>query len=199
MYKVFGMSASGNCYKVKLLLKQLGIDFQWIEIDILQGETHTAEFLEMNPNGKVPTLQIGKDQFLPESNAILCYLADGRPLWSTERFKKAETLQWMFFEQYSHEPYIAVARFIKKLLPPDHPRRAELPRLLERGYQALKVMEKHLSNSSFFVDNDYSIADIALYAYTHIAEDGGFDLASFTAIQAWMQRVQNQPGHVIMG
>jgi glutathione S-transferase len=199
MYKVFGMSASGNCYKVKLLLKQLGIDFQWIEIDILQGETRTAEFLEMNPNGKVPTLQIGEDQFLPESNAILCYLADGTPLWSTERFKKAETLQWMFFEQYSHEPYIAVARFIKKLLPPDHPRRAELPRLLERGYQALKVMEKHLSNSSFFVDNDYSIADIALYAYTHIAEDGGFDLASFTAIQAWMQRVQNQPGHVIMG
>jgi glutathione S-transferase len=166
MYKVFGMSASGNCYKVKLLLKQLGIDFQWIEVDILQGETRTAEFLEMNPNGKVPTLQIGEDQFLPESNAILCYLADGTPLWSTERLKKAETLQWLFFEQYSHEPYIAVARFIKKLLPPDHPRRAELPRLLERGYQALQVMEKHLSNSSFFVDSNYSIADIALYAYS---------------------------------
>lgn len=199
MYKVFGMSASGNCYKVKLLLKQLGIDYQWEEVDILQGGTRTPGFLEMNPNGKVPTLQIGADQYLPESNAILWYLADGTSLWSTEKFKKAKTLQWLFFEQYSHEPYIAVARFIKKLLPPDHPRRAELPHLQERGYQALQIMEQHLSNFSFFVDDNYSIADIALYAYTHVAEDGGFNLASFAAIQAWMQRVQQQPGHVVMG
>lgn len=199
MYKVFGMSASGNCYKVKLLLKQLGIDFQWEEVDVLQGGTRTSEFLEMNPNGKVPMLQIGDDQYLPESNAILCYLADGTPLWSSERFKKAETLQWLFFEQYSHEPYIAVARFIQKLLPPNHPRRAELVNLQERGYQALQIMEKHLSNSLFFVDNNYSIADIALYAYTHIAEDGGFNLTPFAAIQAWMQRVQTQPEHIVIG
>jgi glutathione S-transferase len=199
MYKVFGTSLSGNCYKVKLLLNQLGTDFQWQEVDILQGKTQTAEFLEMNPNGKVPTLQIEENKYLPESNAILCYLADGTPLWSTEKFKKAKTLQWLFFEQYSHEPYIAVTRFIQKFLPADHPRRSELPRLQERGYQALRVMEKHLSDSLFFVENNYSIADIALYAYTHVAKDGGFDVASFTAIQAWMQRVQKQPDYIEMG
>jgi glutathione S-transferase len=199
MYKVFGMSSSGNCYKVKLLLKQLEIDFQWQEVDIFHAGTQTVEFLEMNPNGKVPTLQIKEDKYLPESNAILCYLADGTSLWSTERFKKAKTLQWLFFEQYSHEPYIAVARFIQKFLPLDHPRHAELPRLRERGYQALEVMEKHLSHSSFFVEESYSIADIALYAYTHVAQDGGFDLTSFSAIEAWMQRVQKQPRYVEMG
>jgi glutathione S-transferase len=199
MYKVLGMSESGNCYKVKLLLEQLKMDYQWEEVDILLGETRTPEFLKMNPNGKVPTLQIGGDQYLSESNAILCYLADSTPFWSTEKFHKAETLQWLFFEQYSHEPYIAVSRFIKKLLPPESPRLAELPRLQERGYQALQVMEQHLSSATFFVANQYSIADIALYAYTHVAEDGGFDLFSFSAIQAWMQRVQQQPGYVEMG
>jgi glutathione S-transferase len=198
MYKVFGMSASGNCYKVKLLLTQLGLDYQWQEIDILQAETRTPEFLAMNPNGKVPTLQIGADQYLAESNAILGYLAENTPYWATERFKKAETLQWLFFEQYSHEPYIAVARFIKKFLPPDHPRQADIPRLHERGYQALQVMEQHLAHRDFFVNNHYSIADIALYAYTHIAADGGFDLGSCTAIQAWMRRLQQQPGYVAM-
>jgi glutathione S-transferase len=198
MYKVFGMSASGNCYKVKLLLAQLGLDYQWQEIDILQAETRTPEFLAINPNGKVPTLQIGADQYLAESNAILCYLAENTPYWATERFKKAETLQWLFFEQYSHEPYIAVARFIKKFLPPDHPRQADIPRLHERGYQALQVMEQHLAKHNFFVDQCYSIADVALYAYTHVAADGGFDLSSYPAIQAWMQRLQQQPGYVEM-
>lgn len=199
MYKVFSMSMSGNCDKVKLLLTQLRLEYQWEEVDILQGETRTPEFLAINPNGKVPTLQIGASQYLSESNAILCYLADGTPLWSIEKFKKAKTLQWLFFEQYSHEPYIAVARFINKFLPSDHPRRADLPHLQERGYQALQIMEQHLSNFTFFVENNYSIADIALYAYTHVAEDGGFDLATFTAIQAWMQRVQLEPGYVFMG
>jgi glutathione S-transferase len=186
MYKVFGMSLSGNCYKVQLLLKQLGIDFQWQEINVLSGETRTAEFLKINPNGKVPTLQITESQYLPESNAILCYLAD-------------ETLQWLFFEQYSHEPYIAVARFIQKFLPDDHPRRSELPRLQKQGYQALQIMEQHLSHALFFVDNTYSIADIALYAYTDVAHEGGFNLASFPAISAWMQRVQQQPGYIEIG
>lgn len=199
MYKVFGMSASGNCYKVKLLLEQLGLEYQWEEIDIFRGKSRTPEFLAMNPNGKVPTVQIGLDQYLFESNAILCYLADGTPFWSTERLEKAEILQWMFFEQYSHEPYIAVARFIQKFLPADHPRQAELPRLRERGYQALQVMDQHLSSRSFFVGNSYSIADIALYAYTHVAEEGGVDLTAFAAIQAWMKTVQQQPGYVAMG
>lgn len=198
MYKVFGMSSSGNCYKVKLLLNQLEIGYEWEELDILRGETRTSDFLHRNPNGKVPLLQIGTDQYLAESNAILCYLADGTALWSPERFEKAETLQWLFFEQYSHEPYIAVARFIQKFLPPDHPRRAELPELQARGYAALHVMENHLSRATFFVRNSYSIADIALYAYTHVAQEGGFSLDSFNAIQAWMHRIQQQPEHIKM-
>lgn len=198
MYKVFGTSMSGNCYKIKLLLAQLNLDYDWQEIDILQGETRTPEFLAMNPNGKVPTLQIEGDRYLAESNAILCYLADGTVLWPVEKFQKAETLQWLFFEQYSHEPYIAVARFINKFLPADHPRRADLPKLQERGYQALQVLEQHLAQSDFLIRGSYSIADIALYAYTHVAADGGFDLSEFPVIQSWMQRVQQQPGHVIM-
>jgi glutathione S-transferase len=199
MYNVFGMSASGNCYKVKLLLEQLKLEYQWHEIDILKDETRTPEFLVMNPNGKVPVLQIGLDQYLAESNAILCYLAEGTSFWSADQLLKAKTLQWMFFEQYSHEPYIAVARFIQRFLPTDHPRQAELPRLRERGYQALGVLEQHLHSSAFFVGDRYSIADIALYAYTHVAVEGGFDLAPFPAIQAWMDRVQHQPGYFSMG
>lgn len=198
MYKVFGVSISGNCYKVKLLLKQLGIQYQWQEVDMFQGQTRTPEFLAINPNGRVPVLQITTDQYLAESNAILFYLAEGTAFWPTEKLKKAEILQWMFFEQYSHEPYIAVARLIQKFLPAHNPRQAELPRLRERGYQALQVMDQHLSKFSFFVGDCYSIADIALYAYTHVAEDGGFDLTSFSAIQTWIQRVQQQPGYVAM-
>lgn len=182
MYKVFGTSMSGNCYKVKLLLEQLRLDYQWQEIDIFQEQSRTLEFLAMNPNGKVPMLQLGADRYLSESNAILCYLAEGTSFWSSDRFEKAETLQWMFFERHSHTLYIAAARFIHKFLPPDHPRQTELSRLRERGYQALQVMETHLSHHSFFVGNTYSIADIALYAYTHIAIDGGLDLMSFAAI-----------------
>ncbi len=194
MYTVFGLSESGNCYKVKLFLHQLGVDYDWTELDIFQGETRTPEYLRLNPNGKVPLLKIDSEQYLAESNAILCYLADGTCYWATDAVQKAQTLQWMFFEQYSHEPYIAVARFIRKFLPPDHPRQTEIPRLLEGGYQALQVMEQHLSEALFFVDDRYSIADISLYAYTHIAPDGGFDLASFPGIQAWMERVRSQRG-----
>ena len=198
MYKVFGMSASGNCYKVKLLLEQLQAQYRWEEMDILKGATRTPEFLSINPNGRVPTLEIKHGQYLPESNAILCYLADGTAFWPSERFERAETLQWMFFEQYSHEPYIAVARFICKFLPADHPRRADLPRLHERGYQALAVMEQQLARRSFFVNGTYSIADIALFAYTHAAVDGGFDLGRFPAINAWIERVKAQSRFVKM-
>lgn len=196
VYKVYGMSISGNCYKVKLLLEQLGNPYQWQEVNALTGETRTPEFLAINPNGRVPTLQIEPGRFLPESNAILCYLADGTEFWPAERREKAETLQWMFFEQYSHEPYVAVARLVRKFLPEDHPRRAELPRLHERGYQALEVMEKHLADRRYFVGQRYSIADIALFAYTHVAADGGFDLGKYTAINTWMERVKSQPRFV---
>ena len=155
MYRVYGMATSGNCYKVQLLLEQLGEPYEWEELDIMTGVTRRAEFLRKNPNGRVPTLEISPGKYLPESNAILCYLADGTPFWPAERLKRAETLQWMFFEQYSHEPYVAVARFIAKYLPPDHPRRAELPKVRERGHQALAVMEKHLAAQPFFVDGAY--------------------------------------------
>ncbi|MCG3200175.1 MAG: Disulfide-bond oxidoreductase YfcG [Gammaproteobacteria bacterium] len=193
MYKVLGTSHSGNSYKVKLLLSQLQIPHTWQETDILQGATRTPEFLAMNPNGKVPLLQVGPGRYLPESNAILCYLADGSPLWPADRWGRADTLRWMFFEQYSHEPYIAVARFIMKFLPPDHSRRAEVPGLYDRGYKALGVMEQRLSAHPYFVGDAYSIADIALFAYTHVAADGGFALERYPAVTAWIERVAAQP------
>lgn len=193
MFKVYGMSSSGNCYKIKLLLEQLGTPYAWEEIDIMQGSTRTADFLAKNPNGKVPTLEIEPDIFLAESNAILHYLAEGTPLLRDDKLARAQALQWMFFEQYSHEPYIAVARFICKFLPADHAHRAELPRLHERGNQALAVMEQHLSTRKFFVGEQYSIADIALFAYTHEADVGGFDLARYPAAQTWLNRVASQP------
>ena len=193
MNKVYGMSSSGNCYKVRLVLEQLQIPYEWIEIDTRSGVTRSAQFLTKNPNGRVPTLELEPGQFLAESDAILFYLAEGTALWPQQRRARAEVLQWMFFEQYSHEPYIAVARFISLMLPPEHARRAELPRLRERGYQALAVMEQHLERRVFFVAEAYSIADIALYAYTHAAADGGFELQRFPAILAWLARVQGQP------
>ncbi|MGH8247422.1 MAG: glutathione S-transferase family protein [Gammaproteobacteria bacterium] len=198
MYTVYGMGVSGNCYKVKLLLEQLGEKYAWREIDSLHGGTRTPEFLTINPNGKVPVLEYQPGEYLPESIAILCYLADGTRFWPRDRLASAQTMQWMFFEQYSHEPYVAVARMVRAFLPQDHPRRAELPRLLERGNQALNVMERRLSGNRFFVADRYSIADIALYAYTHCAADGGFDLGKYPAVTRWLNLVQSQPGHVPM-
>ena len=196
MFTVHGKSDSGNCYKVRLALEQLGLAYRWVEVDSTKGETQSAAFLAKNPNGKVPTLELEDGAFLPESNAILHYLAEGTPLLPKDRLGRARALQWMFFEQYSHEPYVAVARFICYYLPPDSPRRAELPRLQERGYQALGVMEQHLGKAPFFAGAAYSIADIALFAYTHCAADGGFDLAAYPAVSAWVERVRRQPRFV---
>jgi glutathione S-transferase len=190
------MADSGNCYKVKLALEQLALPYRWVETDPGRGETRTPQFLAMNPNGKVPTLALGDGTFLPESNAILCYLAEGSPLMPSQRLARARALQWMFFEQYSHEPYIAVARAILRHQGPDSPRRAELPRLHERGHQALGVMERHLAGEPFFAGGRYSVADIALFAYTHCAADGGFDLARYPALGSWLDRVRSQPGFV---
>jgi len=198
MLTVYGMSQSGNCHKLRLLLEQLRLPYAWYEVDILKGESRTDAFLAMNPNGRVPVLEIEPGVFLPESNAILCYLADGTWLWPADRLLRARTLSWLFFEQYSHEPFIAVARFICRFLPADSPRRAELPRLRDRGYQALDVMERHLAAEGYFVGGAYSIADIALYAYTHVAGEGGFDLAGYPAISAWLKRVEAQPRHSAM-
>ena len=193
MFTVYGMADSGNCYKVKLALEQLQLPYRWVEVDSTKGGTRTAEFLAMNPNGKVPTLQLEDGVYLPESNAILHYLAEGSRLLPADRLGRARALQWMFFEQYSHEPYVAVARFVLRYLPSDSPRRAELPRLHERGNQALAVMEQHLRGEPFFAGRQYSVADIALFAYTHCAADGGFDLGRYPGVRAWIDRVQGQP------
>lgn len=198
MYKLYGMSGSGNCYKPKLLLAQLEIPFEWIETDPRQGATRAPEYLARNPNGKVPLLEVAPGRYLAESNAILCYLAEGTRYLPQDRWQRAQALQWLFFEQYSHEPYLAVARYILKFLPAEHPRRAELPRLHERGYAALRVMEQQLAAHEFFA-GEYSIADVALYAYTHVAGEGGFDLAPYPAVRAWLTRVAAQPRHVLMG
>ncbi|HEX7917730.1 glutathione S-transferase family protein [Rudaea sp.] len=198
MVTVYGMKASGNCYKVQLLLEQLQRPYRWVDIDSAHGETRTPQFLAKNANGKVPLLELDDGRLLSESNAILHFLAEGTPYLPADAWLRAQVLQWMFFEQYSHEPYIAVARFICGWLPTDHARRTELPRLLERGAQALTVMEKHLSGREFFAGDSYTIADIALFAYTHCAADGGFDLAAYPEVCTWLARVQAQPRFVRM-
>jgi len=196
MVRVYGMSSSGNCYKVKLLLTQLGEPFDWVEMDTLKGETRRAEFLAKNPNGKVPLLETD-GRYLAESNAILCYLAEGSAYFPAGRWQRAEVLQWMFYEQYSHEPYIATARFIRKFLKnPDEP---TLPLKTERGYAALALMERYLGAHGFFACETYTIADVALYAYTHVAADGGFDLGRFPAVNDWLARVSAQPRHIPLG
>jgi glutathione S-transferase len=194
MYRVYGTAVSGNCHKVRVTLDALGLPYQWNEIDILRGTTRTPEFLAMNPNGKVPVIEIEPGTYLSESNAILCYLADGTRLLPEARLAKAQVLQWLFFEQYSHEPYIAVARFLRKLHPDPESQRAVADSKMAGGYRALDVMESHLSGEPFFVADRFTIADIALFAYTHAAADGGFDLARFPAVRAWIDRVSNQSG-----
>jgi glutathione S-transferase len=195
---LFDYLDSGNGYKVRLLLAQLGQRYDWTELDIDAGMTHTPEFLKRNPNGRIPTLELDDGTNLAESNAILWYLAEGTPFVPADRRGRAQVLQWMFFEQYSHEPYVATPRYIVKHLSADHPRRAELPDRLARGRAALAVMEVHLATRPFFVAERYSIADIALYAYTHVAPEGGHDLAPYPNVNAWLRRVAAQPGYVPM-
>lgn len=195
---VHGMSTSGNCHKVRLLLEQLGARYQWIEVDSAGGQTRTPQFLALNPNGKVPVVERSDGRVLTESNAILFWLAEGTPFLPVDGWLRAQALSWMFFEQYSHEPCIAVARFISGWTPDDSPRRADLPVLRERGHAALAVMERHLSLAAWFTGADYGIADIALFAYTAVAEDGGIALSPYPAIQQWLQRVRAQPGFVAM-
>jgi len=198
MLTVYGMSISGNCYKVKLLLEQLDQPYRWVEIDATRGETRTGAFLAMNPNGKVPIIQLEDGSYLSESNAILWYLAEGSELAPRDRMERARMLQWMFFEQYEHEPNIAVARAIMLLAPADSPRRAELPKLRQRGYKALDVMESCLARHPWFAGDHYSIADISLFAYTHTAGDGGFDLYRYPTLRNWVSRVKTQPRFVPM-
>jgi glutathione S-transferase len=191
---IYGMRTSGNCYKLQLLLDQLGRDYRWVDVDSAHGATRTPEYLARNPNGKVPLLELEDGRRLAESDAILCYLAEGTPFLPDDAWLRAQTLQWLFFEQYSHEPCIAVTRFIRRWLPHDHPRQAEVPALLQKGVEVLAVMEQHLGGHDWFVGDSYGIADIALFAYTHCAGDGGFDLQAFPHICRWLACVQAQPG-----
>ena len=195
MLKLYDFLESGNGYKVRLLLSQLEIPFERIELDITRGESRSDDFLARNPNGRIPTLELEDGTCLAESNAIQWYLADGTDFLPKDPLERAQVLQWMFFEQYSHEPFIAVVRhWIHQGL--DSGREAEVTEKRERGYESLSVMEGHLHLRDFFVGGRYSIADIALYAYTHVAHEGGFDLAAYPAVNAWLERVRAQPNHI---
>lgn len=186
--------ASGNCYKVRLLLARLGLDYERRELDVVDRSNRKDVLGDLNPGLRVPTLVLDDGRPLGESGAILWYLADGGELVPSDPYERAQVLQWMFFEQYSHEPYVAVARFwLTKGIEVDPETLAERQRV---GYLAFDAMEGHLAGRSYLVGERYSIADIALYAYTHVADEGGFDLASFPAIRAWLDRVAAQPGHV---
>jgi glutathione S-transferase len=193
---LFDYLDSGNGYKVRLLLAQLGLDYRWTELDIDAGATRTPEFLKRNPNGRIPTLELDDGTNLAESNAILWYLAEGSAFVPVDRLSRAQVLQWLFFEQYSHEPYVATPRYIVKHLPAEHARRAELPERLAKGRAALAVMETQLAARPFFVAERYTIADIALYAYTHVAHEGGHDLAPYSNVRSWLDRVAAQPRYV---
>lgn len=195
---LFDSLPSGNGYKVRLLLAQLDRHYVWVELDIEHGESRRPPFLAKNPNGRIPTLQLENGICIAESNAILWYLAEDSELLPRSRISRAQVLQWMFFEQYSHEPYVATSRYILKHLPAQSPRRAELPYRQQLGRAALGVMETHLSDRQFFVSNNYSIADIALFAYTHVAHEAEFDLAPFPSVCAWLTRVASLPRHIPM-
>lgn len=195
-YVVYGTASSGNCHKVRMALDILDQAYEWREIDILKGEAGTPQFLRMNPNGKVPVLQVDATSFLAESNAILFFLGEGSRLVPADRLERARMLQWTFFEQYTHEPAIAVARFIRAFL-----KRAEDPRLPDlqrRGHAALAVMEQHLAQTPYFAAGVLTLADLALFAYTHKASDGGFDLTHYPAVRGWLARVSAAPGVTAM-
>ena len=194
-------SASGNCYKVRLTAAHVGVPLERREYDILRGETRTPEFLaEVNANGRIPVLQIG-DRLLPESNAACWYLADGSALIPAERFARADMLRWMFFEQYNHEPNVATLRYWLAYLGDSNLtdlQRAQIPGKRAAGEAALALMDEHLAEHEWFAGGQPSLADIALYAYTHVGEAGGFRLDDFPNVVAWLRRVEGLPGYVPM-
>lgn len=196
---LYSMTDSGNCYKPRLLLAKLGTTYRHVEVSSLDGSTRKPDYLAKNPNGKVPLLELEDGRFLAESNAILLYLGEGTRFMPDDRYQRGLVWQWMFFEQYSHEPFIAVRRSLLK-----YPERAaeatpeKLEATLEGGLRALAIMEAALEKSPFLASDTMSVADIALYAYTHDAAAGGFDLDDFPAVSGWLARVAGDPGHVAM-
>lgn len=198
MITVYGDIQSGNCYKIKLLLSLLDIAHNWQHIDILNGQSRTDDYLAKNPNGKIPLIELDDGRHLAESNAILNYLAEGSSYLPDNRYQRALVLQWQFFEQYSHEPFIAVARYINKYLGLPEERRAEYAAKQEGGHRALAVMERQLAKTPFLIGEQMSIADISLYAYTHVAHEGGFDLANYPALNNWLTEIAGLPGYLGM-
>jgi glutathione S-transferase len=199
MYTLYSMQRSGNCYKVRLALAQLRIPYRLVEIDILQGESRTPDFLAKNPDGHVPLLEVAPGRYLPESNAILWYVAGSTALAPEDRIDRAEALQWMFFEQHSLEPNIGAAWFWLTLVRGGRElQHHAIEDWMENGYRAIRVMEKHLETHRYFAADRYTIADVALYAYTHVAHQCDFDLTPFPSIRAWLDRVAAEPGHVAM-
>ncbi len=196
--KIYGDIQSGNCYKVKLVCALLQLEHDWIALDIVAGDTKQSGFLEKNPTGKIPLLELNDGRFLSESNAIINFLAAGSALLPQDTFQLAKVQQWQFFEQYSHEPFIAVARFIAKYLGLPDERRAEYESKRVGGYKALDVMEKQLTLSPYLTGDRFTTADISLYGYTHVAEEGGFDLTPYPAIRAWIHRIATEPNYVGM-
>ncbi|MCH9694500.1 MAG: glutathione S-transferase family protein [Gammaproteobacteria bacterium] len=194
----FGDSISGNCYKLQLAAAELGVEYVWHEMDILDGATRTAEFIAMNPNGKVPLMLLPDGRCLPESNAILSYLAEGSELAGADRYARANVLQWLFFEQYSHEPFIATSRFIMKYLGSPADRQADLDARRAGGLKALQLMEDQLAANEYLANDAFSIADIALYAYTHVAHEGGFDLGDYVSVREWIGRIESRPNYIAM-
>lgn len=193
MYTLYEMALSGNCYKCRLAMHQLGLPFERVQVNLQGGEQYGPAFRKMNLNSKVPVLKISDTEALPESNAILFFLAERSPLMPLSPLARAQVMQWLFFEQYSHEPYIATVRFWQKFTANPAAYADDIARCRPKGEKALQVMDDHLANQVFFVDNQYSIADIALYAYTHVAEDGGYQLNRYPAVQAWLRRVEQTP------
>lgn len=196
--KLYDYPPSGNGYKVRLTLARLGVSYEYIPVDIMTGDTRKPEFLAMNANGRIPLLQLPDQTYLAESNAIIFFLAQGSDLWPKTAIDQAKALQWMFFEQYSHEPNIATARFwlsIRKIGPND-PEYAQLESKTSQGYAALEVMEGHLRYNDYFVGGQCSVADISLYAYTHVAEEGGFSLEAYPATRSWLGRIAAESNHV---
>lgn len=196
MLTLYDSMLSANSYKPRLLLHQLCVAYRRVEVDLMSGETRRAPFLALNPNGRVPTLVLDSGTAIAESGAILFHLAENTPFLAASPEGRAQTLQWLFFEQYSHEPYLAVTQFFASYPDVPDPRRAIRDFLFERGCQALSVMDGHLATRPFFVADRYSIADIALYAYTHRAAIGGFDLARWPHVRTWLERVRAEPRHI---
>ena len=197
--KIYGDERSGNCYKLQLACALLDVSYDWVHMDILTGDTRTEEFLALNTNGKIPLLELDDGRTLAESNAILNFLARGSHLLPDDDYALAQVQQWQFFEQYSHEPYIAVARFIAVYQGMPEERQQEFEDKQAGGRKALQVMDRQLHDTSYLVGDTLTTADISLYAYTHVAHEGGFDLEPYPAVRAWLERVAQEPGYIPMG